>query len=91
MKTTQNTSQGPNEPSIKLDLVEQYQDRKKQKLLDEALKEEEKIPMLHIDGVLMDPKESLHYLRLRLEAYERALAHRREALTICPTCRQRFP
>ena len=72
--------------SLSEKLVLEYQKKKKQKLFAEANKSEAEIPMLQIDGVLMNPEESLHYLKLRLEAYERAKREQQDVKLICPTC-----
>ena len=72
--------------SLSEKLVLENQKKKKQKLFAEANKSEAEIPMLQIDGVLMNPEESLHYLKLRLEAYERAKMEQQDVKLICPTC-----
>ncbi len=67
-------------------LILKYQKMNKQKLFTEARRSKAQIPMLQIDGVLMNPKESLQYLKLRVEAYQKAKKEQQEVKMVCPTC-----
>jgi rubrerythrin len=67
-------------------LILEYQKRKKIELFNEAKKNKLKIPMLQVDGVLMNPEESLHYLKLHLEAYQKAKEEHNEVKLVCPAC-----
>ena len=67
-------------------LVLEQHKKEKQKLFSEAKKPKLKVPMLQIDGVLMTPVESLRYLKLHLEAYQKAKDKEQEVSMVCPTC-----
>ena len=67
-------------------LVLERHKEEKQKLFSEAKKPKLKVPMLQVNGVLMNPVEALRYLKLHLEAYQKAKKKAEEVSMVCPTC-----
>ena len=45
------------------------------------------VPLININGVLMNPRESAKYLMARLRDYERALESTGDVQLVCPTCK----
>ena len=86
MNTPKNKSTRTAQNSFTEGLLESYRKREKERLFHEARKPSTEIPLLQVDGVLMDPEESLNYLKLRLEAFQRAKEHEESIQMICPTC-----
>ena len=67
-------------------LLLRHNKKERLKLFSEAKKPSLEIPMLKIDGVLMTPLESLNYLKIRVEAYQKAKNAQKEVVMVCPTC-----
>ena len=67
-------------------LVLERHKEEKLKLFSEAKKPTLKVPMLQVNGVLMDPVEALRYLKLHLEAYQKAKKKAEEVSMVCPSC-----
>jgi len=67
-------------------LLLEYQKIQKKKLLKEARVASADIPLIQIDGVLMNPKEVLQYVKLRLDSYKEGLKNKEPTGGVCPAC-----
>ena len=70
----------------KRQFIEAYRRKERNRLFEEAKKPTLKVPMLQVNGVLMTPVEALRYLKLHLEAYQKARDKEQEVSMVCPTC-----
>ena len=67
-------------------LLEAYRAKEKKRLFEEARTSSAKVPLLQINGALMNPKEALQYLKLRMESYLKAKKKEKDLQLVCPTC-----